>query len=90
MPPLTTPYLGRVVRGGMTAALASPPAAGTNGLCGHGPKASRRGLMPLSLELGYFTYSKYGFIDCVDLRECSGRTGRNAALDATRDGAALT
>jgi len=54
MSPLTTPYLGRVARGDMTAVRASSPAPRTNGLCEEGPNASRRGPMPLSLSDGHF------------------------------------
>jgi|GEM_PF-3676525 len=61
MSPLTTPYLGRVARGDMTAVRTSSPVLGTNGLCGEGPNASRRRLMPLSLSSGGFHTSGMSF-----------------------------
>ena len=89
MSPLTTPYLGRVARGDMTAVRTSSPVLGTNGLCGEGPNASRRGLMPLSLSSEQFPYFRYAFYRCVGLGECTGYSGRNAGLGAIRDGAGL-
>jgi hypothetical protein len=89
MSPLTTPYLGRVARGDMTAVRTSSPALGTNGLCGEGLNASRRGLMPLSLPHWHFPYFQYVFCRCVGLGECTWCSGRNSGLGAIRDGAGL-
>lgn len=61
MPPLTTPYSGRVVGGGMDAAPTPSSALGPKSVRDRGLTAFSEGPMTHSPRMGLFTYLRYGF-----------------------------
>lgn len=70
MSPLTTPYSGRVVGGGMDVVRTSSPALGPNRPGKRGLNAFTRGSMTPSPQNGYFPYFRYAQRRFVGLGAC--------------------
>lgn len=73
MPPLTTPYSGRVVGGGMDATRPSAPVAGPSSTDSRGLAAFERGPITHSSRKALFPYFQYGFYRFVGLGACHAR-----------------
>lgn len=70
MSPLTTPYSGRVVGGGMDAAPTPSSALGRKSVRDRGLTAFSDGPMTHSPRTSLFPYLRYGLGGVIDLRAC--------------------
>lgn len=73
MPPLTTPYSGRVVGGGVDATRPSSPVAGPSSTDSRGLTAFERGPITRSSRMALFPYFQYDFYGFVGLGACQAR-----------------
>lgn len=88
MSPLTTPYSGRVVGGGMDAARTPSQALGSKSTGNRGLKAFGRGPMTRSPRTALFPYFGYGFSGFVGLGACDVSAGAGSTTRAA-DGRAV-
>lgn len=73
MSPLTTPYSGRVVGGGMNATRTSSPGLGPNSNDSRGLRPFRRERITRSAHLGLFPYFQYENRSIIGLGACQAR-----------------
>lgn len=88
MSPLTTPYSGRVVGGGMDAAPTPSSALGPKSVRDRGLTAFSEGPMTHSPRTGLFPYLRYGFCAFIGLGACDVSAFAGSAMRSA-DGRAV-